>query len=208
MSNSVRPRRRQPTRLPHPWDYPGKNSRVGCHFLLQRMKVKSESEVAQSCPTLSDPMDCSPPGSSMGYNPWGHRQPDTTENLCNWHRGSVFSIWRLTTKSLEPSTENENPNGVSCQAGFWIRKKRVIGIHWWQRPTSVSPTSCLSPQSPRAISLMFLSPLHLSVWNHPGFTGLDPYPIRGHRLVMTWPLLTLSFTHWLLSLIHSFLYLF
>ena len=42
----------------------GKNTGVGCHFLLQRMKVKSESEVAQSCPTLSDPMDCSPPGSS------------------------------------------------------------------------------------------------------------------------------------------------
>ena len=53
------------TRLPHPWDSPGKNTRVGCHFLLQRMKVKSESEVAQSCPTLSDPMDCSLPGSSI-----------------------------------------------------------------------------------------------------------------------------------------------
>ena len=48
-----------------PWDSPGKNSGVGCHFLLQSMKVKSESEVAQSCPTLSDPMDCSPPGSCV-----------------------------------------------------------------------------------------------------------------------------------------------
>ena len=55
--------RQQPTRLPHPWDSPGKSTGVGCHFLLQCMKVKSESEVAQSCPTLSDPMDCSPPGS-------------------------------------------------------------------------------------------------------------------------------------------------
>ena len=55
----------QPTRLPRPWDSPGKNTGVGCHFLLQCMKVKSESEVAQSCPTLSDPMDCSPPGSSV-----------------------------------------------------------------------------------------------------------------------------------------------
>ena len=51
-----------PTRLPRPWDSPGKNTGVGCHFLLQYMKVKSESEVAQSCPTPSDPMDCSPPG--------------------------------------------------------------------------------------------------------------------------------------------------
>ena len=55
----------QPTRLCHPWDSPGKNTGVGCHFLLQCMKVKSESEVAQSCPTLHDPMDCSLPGSSV-----------------------------------------------------------------------------------------------------------------------------------------------
>ena len=58
------PHRWQPTRLPHPWDSPGKNTGVGCHFLLQYMKVKSESEVAQSCPTLCNPMDCSLPGSS------------------------------------------------------------------------------------------------------------------------------------------------
>ena len=61
----MRPHRWQPTRLPCPWDSPGKNTGVGCHFLLQCMKVKSESEVTQSCPTLSDPMDCSPPGSSI-----------------------------------------------------------------------------------------------------------------------------------------------
>ena len=65
MSDSVRPHRRQPTRLPCPGDSPGKNTGVGCHFLLQRMKVKSESEVAESCPTLSDLMDCSLPGSSI-----------------------------------------------------------------------------------------------------------------------------------------------
>ena len=59
------PIRRQPTRLPRPWDSPGKNTGVGCHFLLQCMKVKSETEVAQSCPTLHDPMDCSLPGSSI-----------------------------------------------------------------------------------------------------------------------------------------------
>ena len=64
MSDSVRPHRWQPTRLPRPWDSPGKNTGVGCHFLLQGMKGKSENEVAQSCPTLCDPMDCSLPGSS------------------------------------------------------------------------------------------------------------------------------------------------
>ena len=65
MSDSVRPHRRQPARLHRPWDSPGKNTGVGCHFLLQCMKVKSEREVAQSCLTLLDPMDCSPPGSSV-----------------------------------------------------------------------------------------------------------------------------------------------
>ena len=65
MSDSVRPHRQQPTRLPRPWDSPGKNTGVGCHFLLPCMKVKSESEVAQSCPTLHDPMGCSLRGSSV-----------------------------------------------------------------------------------------------------------------------------------------------
>ena len=65
MSDSVRPCRWQPTRLLHPWDSPGKNTGVGCHCLLQCTKVKSESEVTQSCQTLSDPMDCSQWGSSI-----------------------------------------------------------------------------------------------------------------------------------------------
>ena len=65
VSDSVRPHGLQPTRLLSPWDSPSKNTGVGCHFFLQCMKVESESEVAQSCPTLHDPMDCSPPGSSV-----------------------------------------------------------------------------------------------------------------------------------------------
>ena len=71
MANSVRPHRQQPTRLPRPWDSPGKNTGVGCHFsnafhaFLQCVKVKSESEVAQSYLTLHDPMDCSLLGSSV-----------------------------------------------------------------------------------------------------------------------------------------------
>ena len=75
MSDSVRPHRRQPTRLHRPWDSPGKNTGVGCHFLLQCMKLKSESEVTQSCPMPSDPMHHKPtrllrpwdfPGKSTG----------------------------------------------------------------------------------------------------------------------------------------------
>ena len=65
MSDSVQPHGLQPTRVPRPWDSPGKNTGVGCHFLIQCMKVKSESEVAHSCPTLRNPMDCSLPGSSV-----------------------------------------------------------------------------------------------------------------------------------------------
>ena len=65
MSDSMQPHRWQPTRIPHPWDSPGKNTGVGCHFLLQCMKVKSEIEVVQSCPTLRNTMDCSLPGSSL-----------------------------------------------------------------------------------------------------------------------------------------------
>ena len=77
MPDSVRPHKCQPTGLHCPWDSPGKSTGVGCHFLLQCRKVKSESEVAQSCPTLSDSMDCSLPGSSAhgifqaGVLEWG-----------------------------------------------------------------------------------------------------------------------------------------
>ena len=90
MSDSVRPHRRQPTRLPHPWDSPGKNTGVGCHFLLQCMKVKSESEGAQACPTPSDPMDCSPPGSSVP----GILQARTLE----WVASSFSNAWKWKVK--------------------------------------------------------------------------------------------------------------
>ena len=86
MSDSVRPHRWQPTRLPHPRDSPGKNTGMGCHFLLQCMKVKSESEVAQSCLTLSDPMDCSLPGSSVH----GIFQA----RVLGWG-ATAFSVWRV-----------------------------------------------------------------------------------------------------------------
>ena len=82
--------RLQPTRLPRPWDSPGKNTGVGCHFLLQCMKVKSEREVPQSCSTLSDPMDCSLPGSSVH----GILQGRTLE----WGAISFSSAWKWKVK--------------------------------------------------------------------------------------------------------------
>ena len=90
MSDSVRPHRRQPTRLRRPWDSPGKNTGVGCHFLFQCMKVKSEREVIQSCPTLSDPMDCSLPGSPVP----GILQARTLE----WVAISFSNAWRWKVK--------------------------------------------------------------------------------------------------------------
>ena len=122
MSDSVRPHRRQPPRLPRPWDSPGKNTGVGCHFLLQCVKVKSESEVAQSCPTFSDPMDCSLPGSSVhgilqarvqewgaiafsalpsyhGTDPSGPRSPVCSAFLTSLGppcRQALCSVWFLT----------------------------------------------------------------------------------------------------------------
>ena len=137
MSDSVRPQRWQPTRLPHPWDSPGKNTGVGCHFLLQCMKVKSESEVAQSCPTPSDPMDCSPTGSSVH----GIRQARVLE----WVAIAFSYILLLATPNLAFSTiiilfflpsflsaafpfysvffecfENINSYNIACSCISWI----------------------------------------------------------------------------------------
>ena len=95
MSNSVRPQQ-QPTRFPHPWDSPGKNTGVGCHFLLQCMKVESESEVAQSCWTLSKPMDCSLPGSfSMGFSRQEYRSGVPSPSLATILEDSQFGHWNM-----------------------------------------------------------------------------------------------------------------
>ena len=79
MSYSVRPHRQQPTRLCFPGILQARTLEWVCHYLLQCMKVKSESEVAQSCPTLSDPMDYSLPGSSVH----GIFQAKSTEVGCH-----------------------------------------------------------------------------------------------------------------------------
>ena len=102
MSNSVRPHRRQPTRLPRPWDSPGKNTGVGCHFLLQCMKVKSEGEVAQSCPTLSDPMNCSPSGSPV-HGIFQARVLEWGANCASTFNGSA----KLTGKRPEASLKEQ-----------------------------------------------------------------------------------------------------
>ena len=102
MSDSVWPHRRQPTRLPRPWDSPGKNTGVGCHFLLQCMNVKSESEVTQSCPTLCDPMDCSlpyPPKKILLNN----SKPEITTQanlLIEWRKRRSWLEWMCIESHL------------------------------------------------------------------------------------------------------------
>ena len=139
VSNSVRPHRRQPTRPHRPWDSPDKNTGVDCHFLLQCMKVKSECEVAQSCPTLSDPMDCSLPGSSFhgdsqGKNPGvGFHAllqgifPTQGSNPgllhYRWilyhlsHQGSTRILECIPYPFYRVSSPPRNLTGVSCIAG-------------------------------------------------------------------------------------------
>ena len=114
MSDCVQLHRRQLARLPRPWDSPGKNTGVGCHFLLQYMKVKSESEVAQSCQTLSDPMNCSLPGSSVHVI--------FQARLLEW--GTIaFSELRISGSDLGEG--NGNPLQCSC-----LENPRDGGA-WW-----------------------------------------------------------------------------
>ena len=153
MSDSVRPFRQQPTRLPRPWDSPGKNTGVGCHFLLQCMKVESESEVAQLCQTLHDPMDCSPPGSCVHgifrQEYWSgvpSPSPDCLAVLCkSWVGGQSGRILTILTRlyrlvqfssvqSLSRVRLFETPWTTACQAppsmGF-SGKSTGVGCHYF-----------------------------------------------------------------------------
>ena len=130
MSNSVRPHRQQPTRLPCPCDSPGKNNGVGCHLLLQCMKVKSESEseVAQSCPTPSDPMDCSPPGSSVHgifqarVLEWGAIAFSNTNNQI---------VWRSNQSILKEINPKYSSEGLMLKLklqyfGYLMRRAKLL----------------------------------------------------------------------------------
>ena len=122
MSDSVRPHRRQPTRLPRPWDSPGKNTGVGCHFLLQCMKVKSESEVTQSCPTLSDHMDCSPPGSSV----YGIFQARVLlgSNSFQFITGELMLLFIIPLPNLEKRNFGAQADKQPSQAKDYFKKRQ------------------------------------------------------------------------------------
>ena len=138
MSDSVRPHRRQPTRLPCSWDSPGKNTGVDCHCLLQCMKVKSEREVAQSCRTLRDPMDCSLPGSSAH----GIFQARVLE----W--GAIaFSEGPLSL----PKLQNLMPDDLRGADGIIIEIKCTINVMSLNHPQNI-------PLLPKSLGTTALSP--------------------------------------------------
>ena len=160
MSNPVRPHRRQPTRLPRPWDSPGKNTGVGCHFLLQCMKVKSESEVAQLCPclTLRDPMDCSPPGSSVHriFQPrvleWGATafiedllcsSGDSTQCCVVTHvavvlrHSQLFATPWTAAYQAPPSMGFSRQNMLSRLVITFLPRSKHLLISWLQSPFAV-----------------------------------------------------------------------
>ena len=144
MSDSVRPHRRQPTRLCRPWESPGKNTGVGCHFLLQCMIVKSESEVTQLCPTLSDPMDCSLPGSSV-HGIFQARVLEWVAIAFSLLISRLRANWRPVRLTVPPG-EYWCPEGdILCfhysRAGWFSKHGRVpiINSHWDQR-VALSPS--------------------------------------------------------------------
>ena len=129
VSDSVRPHRWQPTRLLRPWDFPDKSARVGCHCLLQCMKVKSESEVAQSCPTLSDPIDCSPPGSSVHgifqerVLEWGAIAFSDINDQAKFNTNKLVLLWLTLVKMR-----------------LTVKGKIIIAVLWMLES---SPVNCL-----------------------------------------------------------------
>ena len=125
----MRPHRWLPSRLPRPWDSGGKNTGVGCHFLLQCVKVKSESEVAQSCPTLSDPMDHSLPGSSTHgifqarVLEWGAIAFSDTGILFN-HKNKIMpfaATWVQLEMSVLSEVRKRKTNTIWCH--FYVESK-------------------------------------------------------------------------------------
>ena len=151
----MQPHRRQPTRLPRPWDSPGKNTRVGCHFLLQCVNVKGESEVAQSCLTLLGPMDCSPPGSSVH----GILQARTLERIAIAF--SAYPPRSSQSPELSPLCFSAGP----CQLSIL-----QMGVYICRSNLPIFPT----PLSPLHVHKSFLFPESLYNLSPSLFPSLSP----------------------------------
>ena len=144
----MRPHRWQPTRLPRPWDSPGKNTGVGCHFLLQCIKVKSESEVAQSSPTLHDPMDCSLPGSSVH----------------GIFQARVLEWVAIAFSKIEDGSVEKKLNYIFYSQGHWLLPMLFI----WN---SLDIKGTLSFPCPKMIVLKILINLTISPQNLKSIVG-------------------------------------
>ena len=144
MSNAVRPHRQQPTRLCHPWDSPGKNTGVGCHCLLHCVKVKSESEVTQSCPTCSNPMDCSLPGSSIH----GIFQARVLEWGAIAFSGGQKN-WTFVGKVMSLLL-----NMLSRLVITFLPRSKSLLISWLQSPSAV----ILEPKNIKSVTVSTVSP--------------------------------------------------
>ena len=136
----MRPHRRQPTRLPHPWDTPGKNTGAGCHFLLQCMKVKSENEVVQSCMTLATPWTAAyqaPPSMGFSRQKYWSRVPLPSPHLlfrilyiyC-WFSGKNWQPWLFILAYFDDqhtlcyeSKQKEQSPGMWLFAEIWARQR-------------------------------------------------------------------------------------
>ena len=127
-----------PFRLHRSWDSPGKKTGAGCHFLLQCMKVKSESEVAQSCPTLRDPTDCSPPGSFVhGIFQARALECGATAFSNTWLLENKQTNIALTRQTFVDKVMSLLFNMLSrLVITFLPRSKRLL-ISWLQSPTAV-----------------------------------------------------------------------
>ena len=153
---TLQPHRWQPTRLPCPWDSPGKNTGVGCHFLLQCMKVKSESEVAQLCLTFSDPMDCSLPGSSVHgifqarVLEWGAIAFSSTSTYSNYSLYAVLACSVTSSLTLCNPMDCSPPGSVCGILQAIILEQVAIssskGYSLPRDPTQVSCVSCVGRQ--------------------------------------------------------------
>ena len=181
MSDSVRPHRRQPTRLPRPWDSPGKNSGVGCHFLLRCRKVKSESEVAQSCQTLSDPMDCSPTGSSVH----GIFQARVLE----WGAiaFSVYGVYLI----LKPRLESTTTKSISRSYKSWLPLPSGprLGRESGGRFRRVAGTPMDKERGPHLGPIWHCCPSEISIL-HGGKEREDLVCLQGERVLTPSPLLS------------------
>ena len=183
MSDSVQPHRQRPTRLPHPWDSLGKNTGVGCHFLLQWMKVKSEREVAQSCLTLSDPTDYRLPGSSIH----GIFQARVLEG------GAIAFSNSLQPHELQHArTPCPSPTpgfySISCPLSWWCHSTTSSSVVPFSSPLQSFPALGSFPmsqlftsggQSIGVSASTSVLPMNTQDWSPLGWTGWISFQSKG-----------------------------